>query len=221
MSLALLHTADPRPALAPLAGLTFAEWSDPEALARLTGRADDAIAERLAAGHRAFVASLEGAPAAYGWVATRSASLGELGITLRLPARDRYLWNFVTLPPYRGRGIYPRLLAAILSTLQHEGAWHVWIAYAPENHASATGIARAGFAHVADLSFAATGAVAFRERVAGAGHMVAPLLGIPATDGALTPCWRCVRAGRDTSSCAADTCRCDYQRPDTACADVA
>jgi GNAT superfamily N-acetyltransferase len=40
--------------------------------------------------------------------------LASLGAAFALPERERYLWNFVTLPAHRGRGIYPRLLAAIV-----------------------------------------------------------------------------------------------------------
>lgn len=38
----------------------------------------------------------------------------EIDDRFAVPQADRYLWNFVTLPTYRGRGIYPRLLDAIV-----------------------------------------------------------------------------------------------------------
>lgn len=80
------------------------------------------IRARLAGGHRPYVASLDGAPAAYGWVAGTGATIGELGVTFVLPAGDRYLWDFATLPAWRGRGIYPQLLRAIIAAESATGA---------------------------------------------------------------------------------------------------
>lgn len=221
MSLAWILSSDPRPVPAPLAGFRAAECRDAALLARLMGRTSAEVRERFAAGHRAFVGRLDGTPAAFGWLATRTASLGELGVTLHLGRAERYLWNFVTLPAYRGRGVYPRLLEAILRVAFREGAGRAWIAYAPENHASAAGIRKAGFTHVANLSFDATGGVAFRERAAGAGAAVAALLGVPATYDALSACWRCARAASPRRACAADACGCDYQRPESGCSSAA
>jgi hypothetical protein len=59
------------------------------------------MTRRFDAGHRAYVALLNGRPAAWGWVATRSADIGELGATFAIPAGERYLWNFVTLASHR------------------------------------------------------------------------------------------------------------------------
>lgn len=39
-----------------------------------------------------------------------------------------------------------------------------WIVYAPQNHASGTGLQRAGFEHVADVSFTDDGRPALRAR---------------------------------------------------------
>ncbi len=214
MSLAVLSPLAPRPALAPLAGFHAAESRDLDALAALTGRARAELAERFAAGHRAHVAWLDGVPAAFGWVATRTARLGELDATLRLAPDERYLWNFVTVPAMRGRGVYPRLLDAILAGLAAEGVRRAWIAYAPENHASAAGIRKAGFVPVADLSFDHAGRPAFRARGAAA-RAVAALLDVGASAEELAPCWRCARKGR---ACAPGSCTCDYQRPESGCA---
>ena len=46
-------------------------------------------------------------PAAYGWVADVGAEIGELGVSFVLPPGDRYLWDFKTLPDWRGRGSTP------------------------------------------------------------------------------------------------------------------
>jgi hypothetical protein len=47
------------------------------------------IRARRDAGHRPYVAYLHGTPVAYGWVATRQASIGELNLTIMLPRNDR------------------------------------------------------------------------------------------------------------------------------------
>lgn len=220
MSLAMMEL-DEVPRLWPDPEISAAEAVDVEMISALTGRSAEEIERRFAAGHRAYVATWAGIPAAFGWVATRTASMGELGLTLTIDPTDRYLWNFVTLSAFRGRGIYPRLLLEILAAESALGASRFWIAYAPENHASGSGIERAGFTHVAELSFDATGTAAVRPVVEGIGPRVSALLGVPETAAALTPCWKCVRAGRGTMYCAPGECACDYQRPSVECTEHA
>jgi GNAT superfamily N-acetyltransferase len=217
MPFAARHRADPVPALDPLPGLVVSREEGAAAMAALQGRTEAEIAGRFAAGHRAYVALRGGEPAAWGWVATRSAEIGELRSEVPVPPRERYLWNFVTLAAHRGLGIYPRLLAAIVEAESRE-AERFWIAYAPENHASGTGIRKAGFVALAELSFAADGRAALRSLVPGGGRVAARVLGLPEAGEALAPCWRCVRAGRGAMSCAPGECRCDYQRPESGCA---
>jgi hypothetical protein len=147
--------------------------------------------------------------------------LGELGATFVVGAGERYLWNFVTLASHRGRGIYPRLLDAIVRAESRgvSPARRFWIAYAPENHASGAGIRKAGFVDVAELSFDASGRAAIEARADGALADATRVLGLPVSDGSLAQCWRCARsAPRRAMSCAEGTCRCDYQRPESGCA---
>lgn len=221
MPLAVRHRADAPPALGPLPGLRVVRTDDTSLLAALQGRERAALDARRAAGHHACLAWLDDAPAAWGWVATRSADVGEVGATVRLPDGERYLWNFVTLARHRGRGVYPRLLDAIVRAESAEAA-QCWIAHAPENHASAAGIRKAGFTTLAALSFDATGGAAVRELHPGGGAAASRLLGLPHVEGTLAPCWRCARARRDVPgramTCAAGACRCDYQQPSSGCA---
>ena len=217
MPFATRHRDDPRPALAPLAALEVHHVWDASFMASLQERPLADIERRVDAGHRAYVAWLNETPAAWGWAATRSADIGELGAAFTLPARERYLWNFVTLPSFRGLGIYPRLLEAIMET-ESRDAERFWIGYAPENHASGAGIARAGFSLQAEMSFDAGGRPALRALTPGGGEAASRVLGIPETTEALTPCWRCVRAGRGVMYCAEGECRCDYQEPRSGCA---
>jgi hypothetical protein len=94
-------------------------------------------------------------PVAYGWSAHRSAVIGELGITLRLSDGERYLWDFVTLPEWRGRGIYAGMLQAIPA--QEADAHRFWIGHDFDNRASARGILKAGFQPVNALYRTAEG----------------------------------------------------------------
>jgi hypothetical protein len=143
----------------------------------------------------------------YGWVADAAAAIGELDLAFRLEPADRYLWDFVTLPAWRGRGLYPRLLQAILRA---EGGGRFWIINAPENVASARGIARAGFVDVGSLAFARGGGVGIAptgehdRTAAGAAVLGVPLVPDSAADPGVSPCWCCVmealaRGARETA----------------------
>jgi GNAT superfamily N-acetyltransferase len=217
MPFATRHRDDPYPPLSPLSGLEVHHVWDADFMAELQGRREEEIAERFAAGHRAYVAWRHEVPAAWGWVATRTANIGELSTTFTIPANERYLWNFVTLSSHRGLGIYPRLLQAIVRA-ESVQAERFWIAYAPENHASGSGIAKAGFSTLAEMSFDASGRPALGAVIAGGATVASRLLGLRETSEPLTPCWRCVRAGRVGMSCAEGSCRCDYQQPQSGCA---
>lgn len=184
-------------------------------MAALQNKTEAEMERRFRAGHRAYVGYVAGTAVSWGWVATRVAEIGEMNAAFSIPRRERYLWNFVTLKEYRGQGIYPQLLRAIVSAEWSE-ADRFWIAYAPENHASAAGIRRAGFHAVAELSFDKAGRAAVHEIAEGA-TMVARMLELPIVNDQLTPCWRCVRAGRGAMACAEGQCRCDYQRPENDC----
>jgi GNAT superfamily N-acetyltransferase len=221
--LATRRREDSAPELTPIPGLTIRPETDAAVMARLQGRTVGEMIDRFAAGHRAYVACMAGEPAAFGWVATRVATIGELATTFEIPRGERYLWNFVTLPAHRGKGIYPRLVDAIVHA-ESRDAHRFWIAYAPENHASGSGIRKAGFVTVAELSFDAAGRPAVAGRVAEGGVTAASVLGLPLATETLTRCWRCARAAargevaRAGMSCVAGRCACDYQRPEIVCA---
>jgi ribosomal protein S18 acetylase RimI-like enzyme len=215
--IAARHVKDAAPRLAPLHTFVVRRTDSPLLIASLQGKRMVDMMARFDAGHRAYVAWYDGEPAAFGWVATRSADIGELQVKFTLPSRDRYLWNFVTQPGFRGLGIYPRLLAAIVDAERAE-ADRFWIIAAPENHASESGIVKAGFTTLAELSFDGAGRPAVRAMVAGGGTAAAALLGVPEISGDLAQCWRCARAGNAMAGCASGSCRCDYQKKEQACA---
>lgn len=217
MPFAARHRRDPVPSLESMPGLLVRREEDVQLMASLLGRTPDEMTRRFAAGHRAYVAWRDGEPSAWGWAATRTAEIGELGSAFSIPRGERYLWNFVTLAAHRGLGIYPRLLDAIVRA-ESGDAERFWIAYAPENHASGAGIRKAGFVALAELSFDAAGRAALQGLTPGGGRVASRVLGLSETQDGLAPCWRCVRAGRGSMSCAPGSCRCDYQVPKSGCA---
>ena len=217
MPFAARHRADPTPALEPLPGLRISREASAAVMAQLQGHDEAEMVARFEAGHRAYVARLDGEPAAWGWVATRSARIGELDSSFSIPRGERYLWNFVTIASHRGLGIYPRLLQSIVRAESRE-AERFWIAYAPENRASGAGIRKAGFVDIAEMSFDKTGRPALRSLVPGGGKVASRVLGLAEVAASLAPCWRCVRAGHGAISCAEGSCRFDYQVPTSGCA---
>lgn len=219
MPLALRHRDDVAAPMPVVPGLMVRRECDPAVMAALQQRTAAEIQARFDAGHRAYVAFVDDVPAAWGWVATRAATIGELKVAFTFSGDERYLWNFVTLAAFRGRGIYPRLIDAIVAA-EGVDAERFWIAYAPENHASGTGIRKAGFTLVAELSFDTKGAPVVKEIRAGGGKAAARLLGLPDTAQTVAKCWKCARGPAPAESgCKGGSCSCDYQRPETACAE--
>lgn len=147
---------DSLPDLEPLAGLRAGIATADKTLADLNQISVAEVFKRVRAGHRPYVAMLDDEPVAYGWVATREASFGGGRVRFEVPLPHRYLWDFATRPAWRGRGVYPRLLQAILAAERAE-ADRFWILHEWFNRASRHGIARAGFQSVATLYFLGRG----------------------------------------------------------------
>lgn len=112
---------------------------------------NDAL-QRLAKARRGYIGQIPGIDiwAAYGWVALETEPMGNSGYAFQPPPGDAWLYDFATLPDYRGRGYYGILLHYILKDLASLGVGRAWIATAPGNSVSARSIARAGFTLVAE-----------------------------------------------------------------------
>ena len=204
MALATWWASDPLMDLAPLPNFHVRLAADDAQLATINRITVAEVEQRRTAGHLPYMGYVGETAVTYGWVATREASIGELSLVFPIPADSRYLWDFATLPDWQGRGLYPRLLQAIV---QAEGAERFWIIHAPENLPSGVGIQKAGFQAVGQLSFQrdnSLGLIPFdlpeRARIGAA------LLGVPLIDDGLSPCWRCVdqvvcTCQRDPKSC--------------------
>ncbi len=143
---------DVLPVLAALDELTITTPVDYELLAALSDADLSEIQERVASRHQPYVAWLAGEPVSCGWSAAGQTSFGSPPTVFSVPAANRYLLDFVTQPAWRGRGLYPRLLQAIVT---REGAEveRFWILHRANNQASAQGIAKAGFQRVGEIHF--------------------------------------------------------------------
>lgn len=169
---------DPLPALDALPGLVVEECADATLLAELSRLDAREIEGRLRSGDRALVARLHTEPAAYGWAATQQGGVPELRIAFDLSGGDAYLWDFATLPRWRGHGLYPQLLQAMVR--DETIATRFWIGHEPDNHASARGILKAGFQRLSELYRGSTGALYLVPQVAPErNHTLAGLIGVP------------------------------------------
>ena len=141
---------DPIPELSPLPGFRASRAGNPAILGRLFRADRQQVEARIRGGNVPYMAYIGGEPAAYGWSAWRRGRIGELGMEFNMPEDNRYLWDFLTVPHLRGRGIYPRLLQAILAMERGE-AERFWIGHGPGNPESGRGIVRAGFRPVGEV----------------------------------------------------------------------
>lgn len=109
------------------------------------------ITKRLESGRQCYAAWVEDQIAAYGWVSFEEEDIGELNLRMKLLPGEAYIWDCMTLPPFREKLLYSALLTYILSELRVENLCRAWIGADVDNLPSQKGIARAGFRHVADL----------------------------------------------------------------------
>jgi GNAT superfamily N-acetyltransferase len=147
---------DPLPALAPLPGFRVVATNQYSLIAELAQLAVDETQRRVHGDHQPYIAYLDGQPVAYGWSAAREGAIQELELEFAIPAHNRYLWDFATLPAWRGRGVYPRLLQAVLQ-LEAAMVDRFWIGHTADNMASRRGIIKAGFQQVEALVASPTG----------------------------------------------------------------
>lgn len=149
MTFATWWRGDHLPALSSLPTFSARLSTDSALIARLTNRTSEIIATRLRAGSRPYLAFIGETPVACGWVATQAGRIADLQFSFKIPAQNGYLFSFLTLPRWRGRGIYPHLLQSIIH--QEPQIERFWIAYMPGNLASGRGISKAGFQAIGDF----------------------------------------------------------------------
>ncbi len=141
---------DGLPDLEPFPELKIEQSHDVELLARLSDLPESTIQKRIDLGNRPYLAWIDESPAAYGWSAWEHMEIGELGVEIELPDGDHYLWDFRTLPDFRGRGIYPHMLQAIILA-EKTIAKRFWIGHDLDNIASFKGIRKAGIPVIGEV----------------------------------------------------------------------
>jgi len=134
----------------PAMSLSIRVSDDRERIAQLNSISLEEFDRRVQTGNYAYLASIEDALVAYGWVATQDAGIAEIKLTFTLPPQNHYLWDFQTLPEWRGRGIYPHFLQAIIRQEIHH-VERFWILFQPGNVAAEHSIQKAGFLFVGEL----------------------------------------------------------------------
>jgi hypothetical protein len=83
---------------------------------------------RMARGCRCFAAYAGGSVAAYGWLSGGAEWIGEIRLEIKPDVGEAYVWNCLTLPPHRRRGMFRAILIGISTALREEGAGRLWIA---------------------------------------------------------------------------------------------
>jgi len=91
------------------------------------GQEGDLAAERFARGCRCFAAWLGPDVVAYGWLSTRAEWIGEVELEIEPGRGEAYLWDCVTLPAHRKKGMFRALLFSIAAQAKEEGLVRLWI----------------------------------------------------------------------------------------------
>jgi GNAT superfamily N-acetyltransferase len=96
-------------------------------LAAAMGPEGDLVETRLERGCRCFGAWLDGELAGYAWLSTRPEWIGELELEIAPRPAEAYIWNCVTLPAHRRRGVFRALLIRIRAGAVEDGLRRLWI----------------------------------------------------------------------------------------------
>lgn len=91
------------------------------------GAEGDRVATRMRHGSRCFGAWIGGEIVGYGWVSTAAEWIGEPQLEISPARGEAYIWNCVTLPAHRRKGVFTALLRAVKAQLKSDGLARVWI----------------------------------------------------------------------------------------------
>src|SRR5258708_6778524 len=101
---------DKLPLMSPLSAWHVETSEDVSFVAKLSNIPVKSVEERYRQKHRPAIAYLNDTVVAYGWLARNNAAFGSPSVSFNVPVNNLYLYHFVTMLPWRGRGFYPRLL---------------------------------------------------------------------------------------------------------------
>lgn len=96
-------------------------------IAAAMGPDGDLVAKRLARGCRCFAVWIEDSLAGYGWLSAGPEWIGEIQLEIKPRAREAYIWNCVTIPEHRRKGVFRSLVAGISVAAQRSGIRRAWI----------------------------------------------------------------------------------------------
>ncbi len=96
-------------------------------VAAAMGHEGDLVSTRMARGCRCFGVFAAGELAGYGWLSTDPEWIGELELTITPRRGEGYIWNCVTLPAHRRRGVFRTLISGIAAAARDGGLRRVWI----------------------------------------------------------------------------------------------
>ena len=91
------------------------------------GAEGDMAEIRLARGCRCFAAWVEGALGGYGWLSSGPEWIGELQLEITPRPGEAYIWNCVTIPEHRRKGIFRSLLLGISERARKERLQRLWV----------------------------------------------------------------------------------------------
>ncbi len=117
-----------------------------QVIADVMGAEGDLVATRLARGSRCFGAWLGQEVVAYGWLSRQAEWIGEIGLEIAPSGGEAYVWNCVTLPQHRKKGVFRALMVAIVAQGSRDGLHRLWIGSVAGSAESA--VVRAGFVPV-------------------------------------------------------------------------
>ncbi len=85
------------------------------------------VEARFARGCRCFAVWIDGAVGGFGWLSGGPEWIGEIQREIRPRPGEGYLWNCLTVPEHRRKGVFRSLLIGISSIARAEGLRRLWI----------------------------------------------------------------------------------------------
>jgi GNAT superfamily N-acetyltransferase len=101
-----------------------------EGVVRAMGGEGDLVRLRLARSCRCFAVIAGDEVVGYGWLSSGTEWIGEIRLEIKPKRGEAYVWNCLTLPAHRRRGMFRALLVRICGVLRAEGVARLWIASA-------------------------------------------------------------------------------------------
>ena len=96
-------------------------------VASAMGPEGDLVDERLARGCRCFAALSAGKLVGYGWLSTGREWIGEIQLEIKPGPGEGYIWNCLTLPQHRRKGVFRSVVTGIAGVAAGEGIGRLWI----------------------------------------------------------------------------------------------